>query len=359
MFYFKKNSLLDLIINLLILSITLVILFSSYAYFVIPYKIIKQGGENQRVIVDGDALVLFDEKIGFIANKNSVTIRNHQNLNLKYEVITDKTGARVSNKFNKSDYLNNQIISIGGSFTWGHGINNEKTFSSILERKLNTRVKNYGMASYGTLQSYQILKNHKDDAKLIIYGFIDDHINRNVSTCTHSYGIYCIKAPTVMIDEKKNMKITSKIRDNNIIKMQNYSKRLTSQKLFALENFSLGFSYLKDSFLRRLERYNKKYSDDQKLEIEKFIIQKMNIEAKKKGAKLLIVNVGIGLPNVYFKKILNMKFDENIFFLDASFFDNFEKSELLIEIDNHPNLLGHEKIAEKIYKTIIKKKLIN
>ena len=148
-------------LNSAIILTTLLILILSYAYFIIPYKIIQQGGENQRVVTKGDPLVLFDEEIGFRANNNSTTLRDHRKMGFKFKIVTDDTGARISNRSIKKNYSDHSIIAIGGSITWGHGVNYENTFSSMLEKKLNTRVKNYAMGSYGTLQAYKILKKKK------------------------------------------------------------------------------------------------------------------------------------------------------------------------------------------------------
>ena len=348
-------------LNSAIILTTLLILILSYAYFIIPYKIIQQGGENQRVVTKGDPLVLFDEEIGFRANNNSTTLRDHRKMGFKFKIVTDDTGARISNRSIKKNYSDHSIIAIGGSITWGHGVNYENTFSSMLEKKLNTRVKNYAMGSYGTLQAYKILKkkNNNLNSKLIIYGFIDDHLNRNIRKCMITSSIYCVKNPRVIIDEKNGTFRTPKILIDNVSKTQRYAQRLEEQKLFAFENFTLGLGYLKDSFFKRLNKYEDYSTLDQKLKIEKYLIEKMNTEAKNIGAKLLIVNVGIGFPRTYYDKIINMNFDDNILFLDASTFTGFKDNELLIKIDAHPNSLGHELMGKKIYKFINEKKLIN
>ncbi len=353
-----KSKLFEVFKNILLLSSTLLFLFIAYIYFVIPYKIIQQGGESQRVVTNGDDIIRFDNQLGFIANENSTSERYHQKINLKYKVTTDETGARVKNNSQKFSNESNSITAIGGSFAWGHGLNYEQTYSNILEEKLNVKVKNYAMAGYGTLQSYRILKKKKTNSNLIIYGFIDDHINRNVMSCAHTYGIYCIKAPIVKIDRENKFYITNKIKIDNVTKMKNYSKRLKTQKLFALENFKLGFAYSRDSLARRLQLNENNLILSEKLDVGEYLIKKLNNHAKMLESKLLIVNVGIGQPNDNFETISKRSFDNNLFFLDASSFDTPSK-DLLIEIDNHPNSLGHLMIANKIYKFIEDNNLLN
>ncbi len=88
-----------------------------------------------------------------------------------------------------SDSTNQQyIIFLGGSFTFGEGLNDSETlpyyYNQLYTQKRNIR--NYGFHGYGTHQVYTIAKNHlANDTSLkaaenveIFYWFIDPHILR-------------------------------------------------------------------------------------------------------------------------------------------------------------------------------------
>lgn len=52
-----------------------------------------------------------------------------------------------------------RILMLGDSFTWGYGVEQEETFSELLEEKTNTNVINAGATSYSPILEYLFLKN--------------------------------------------------------------------------------------------------------------------------------------------------------------------------------------------------------
>ena len=53
------------------------------------------------------------------------------------------------------------------------------------------------MGSYGGVQSYKMMKRYGNNKKLLIYGYIPDHLNRNVRSCAPSYSPLCLNAPSI------------------------------------------------------------------------------------------------------------------------------------------------------------------
>lgn len=84
--------------------------------------------------------------------------------------------------------LNDQpkLILVGGSYTHGNAISDEKTFPWKLQQKLpGLEVLNYAVGGYGTLQSLKKLRQVLPtirQRKLVIYGLIAHHRVRNVAT---------------------------------------------------------------------------------------------------------------------------------------------------------------------------------
>jgi hypothetical protein len=80
-----------------------------------------------------------------------------------------------------------EIWLFGGSFTQGWGVTDQEAFSERLAAKFDTvEFRNFAVPGYGTLQSYlsyrSQLKEQKAVPLLVIYGFTDFHLERNVAT---------------------------------------------------------------------------------------------------------------------------------------------------------------------------------
>jgi hypothetical protein len=69
------------------------------------------------------------------------------------------------------------ILTLGGSFSFGHGVDNRQTFTEILGHKLGVPVANLAYSGYGAVQALQQLERHVDlQPKIIIYGLVGDHL---------------------------------------------------------------------------------------------------------------------------------------------------------------------------------------
>jgi hypothetical protein len=102
---------------------------------------------------------------------------------------------------------------IGCSYTQGYGLSDSETFSSILNRRFqNVRFINFGTGGYGAYQSLLRLQKEfsKGESKphLVIYGFVEDHLQRDVVSpewvnSLHGSDGTTIKPPHVRLDIKK------------------------------------------------------------------------------------------------------------------------------------------------------------
>ncbi|UCF86621.1 MAG: hypothetical protein JSV71_03825 [Nitrospiraceae bacterium] len=154
--------------------------------------------------LEGDWPMIGDKIIGFTAARNAETIWNHLNKGLSFHVITDSRSARRSSG---SQGIENvvDIMTVGGSFSWGHGLENEQTFSDILGRRLDVNVLNLAFPSYGTVQALKTIEQNTDlKPRVIIYGFIKDHLRRNLQPCANSYMPSCLPTAFVDFDEQGN-----------------------------------------------------------------------------------------------------------------------------------------------------------
>jgi lysophospholipase L1-like esterase len=94
-----------------------------------------------------------DEKLGYIPQPNLKNFNYYWIDETKDAVInTDNYGFRNLGR----DYADSNLYFVGDSFTWGWGIDREKTFYGLLESELNQPIVTLGIPGYG-FEQYQVL----------------------------------------------------------------------------------------------------------------------------------------------------------------------------------------------------------
>ena len=94
----------------------------------------------------------------------------------------DATGSRYNPAFNNPKQDRACVALYGDSFIEGFGVDDEHAWSNVLSLLLNCRVANYGVSGYGTDQAYlRFVDNRKDQARMVILGFLSDNLMRNVN----------------------------------------------------------------------------------------------------------------------------------------------------------------------------------
>jgi hypothetical protein len=100
---------------------------------------------------------------------------------LAYDVryTTDAEGHRVT----AGSYDLPKLVFVGGSFTFGHGVEDDEPFAARLARAFpDHKVINAGVNGWGTgqaLLAVEALLAQHDDVELVVYGFIANHLHRN------------------------------------------------------------------------------------------------------------------------------------------------------------------------------------
>jgi len=92
---------------------------------------------------------------------------------------TDRHGNRVTGGNEDAP----EVLVLGGSFTFGNGVDDKQAFPSLLQRDLpKHNVVNAAVAAWGTQQAWLRLDERlrqDPDPRLVIYGMITHHIHRN------------------------------------------------------------------------------------------------------------------------------------------------------------------------------------
>ena len=239
------------------------------------------------------------------------TTCNFNNLEFQSELTFDKFGRFSKHPLNKNG---DSIVVIGDSYAMGWGVNDNQTFSSILEKKINKPVYNLGVSGYGTVRELNRLENS---------GLINSVDTIIIQYCYNDYG----------------ENISKSIKEKNI---------LTEEK-FNLLNSPTKFGFWK--LLRKIIRYSAKIPFE--------IILKKNKNMDFAHHELAFINVLKKFPIINNKKIIvfyvngnEMKFVnfpegkydkfKNLTFLNL----NLEKNpNNFYSIDGHLNEVGHKKIA--------------
>jgi hypothetical protein len=163
------------------------LLIGFMSYWTIP---------SSRVQLTGDPLIAYDPEIGFVPRPNSSSLRRDVGPEgatyLEYHLYTDRRGARVSRPGDQSpDRV--EVVVVGDSFAWGHGVENQDTFAWRTIHTLGVTGANLAFGSYGTTQSLQMLRRNRDlGAALVILDITSDQPRRNILACAPSYYPFCL-----------------------------------------------------------------------------------------------------------------------------------------------------------------------
>lgn len=147
----------------------------------------------------GAPLVVPDPRIGYVSPADSTTRRRHRD-GLEYVYHRDGRGARVAAPAAPTPH-EVDVVFVGGSFTLGRGVEHEQTFAARAAGAWGVSMANLGTGAYGTVQSLLLLERHADlSPRLVVYGFIGDHVRRNLSRCAPSLLPFCTHVPHVDFD---------------------------------------------------------------------------------------------------------------------------------------------------------------
>src|SRR5262245_5312857 len=117
----------------------------------------RANGSEPRLVMNRP-----DSRLGYVPIEGLDGIRKDEGWNNKRVTIT-KEGFRTNGDVHFD--LENEILAVGDSFTFGQQVANDETWPACLERKLKKGVANGGVPGYGTAQALERakreLKTHK------------------------------------------------------------------------------------------------------------------------------------------------------------------------------------------------------
>jgi hypothetical protein len=288
--------------------------------------------------------------------------------------MTDHRRARVGAKDRQTpDTID--IMTIGCSYTWGHGVENDSTYASKLEEKTGLRVANFGMGGYGTVQSLLMLhRNLNTQPRIIIYGFLNVHITRNLSPCAPSHQPICLAVPYVAFNQEDDPYIhvpllqnTARL-SNQFYREVNLSGFHPDHALFRPEHLlwgpRIGLSRLISGYRMQQEMTHPGHRQ-RSLD---FLLRNMVQAAERIRAHLVIVHIPLLYRNSSLEPPPELvralaSLNGRVTFLDmrpiiAEHYQNPANPDLFLANDGHPNELAHELIAEELTAFLKKQRLL-
>ncbi len=266
------------------------------------YRNIWQNNKNCSIF---DRQLLYKPKIGSCKFTNPEFQTNviFNEFFREHDTILDKN--------NSNDY----IVVLGDSIAMGWGVNNDETFSYHLEKKLNKKVYNMAVSSYGSVREIKRLKLSPfyENSNTIIIQYHPNDLGENKELDINK--IYSI-------EEFQNK------FDNNSSNINIYKLILGTFK----SSIRLFFSDINDKIFREKNLELIDFSKDKKY-LQKVLRENIDINRK----RVIIV-----LPIGPWQKVIN--FPENSERIEYILI-KLNKSDFFI-IDDHPNKLGHLKIAK-------------
>ena len=261
----------------------------------------------------------FDPKLLYVPKIGSCKF-----INAEFETILnfDKY-SRTHTSLNKKNNIDNFYIILGDSIAMGWGVNDNETFSYQLEKKSKTKVYNMGVSSYGTVREIKRMKlsPYYEPSKTIIIQYHPNDINENMN---------------LNFDKRYNNNEFIKIFEN-VDKVHNKTKSILKNYKTSVRLF---FSDIGD-FIFMKKNLELKYFNKHQKYLEKTITE--NIDLKTKRVIVFIVEQPwqktINFPKSNNQiEYVKIKLDNSHFFY----------------IDDHPNSLGHLKIANVLNDYLLK-----
>lgn len=324
------------------------ILYESYLWFKSGEFYIKrstQPFEQYRV----------DKFLGFAPDKNrrineTKYYKDKLVFNATYSI--DKNGLRISPPYDEFN-LKGCVLFFGCSFTYGIGVNDNKTlpYQVGIQTHGNYRIYNFGLGGYGPHQmlselEHNIVKNivSCNGTTYAIYQAIPDHINRAAGL---SYWDVC--GPRYVLAKNGEVSFAGNFDDVNI-----FPKVI--------------LKYLNKSLIYRDIIGNRRFFNRDKdidLYVRIICAAKKNFEKQYPGGKFHIIFWDNRFTSdekpektLEWMKVLNYFIDNGIsLHLTSDIIPDYQNNKskyILSPYDTHPNALAHRLVAEYVVSNILR-----
>ena len=274
----------------------------------IYFKGYRNIWQNNTNCTDFDIHLLYKPKIGNCAftNPEFKTLLKFDEYSRNHNILRD------------NNFFDEYLIVLGDSIAMGWGVNDDETFSYLLEKKLKKRVYNMAVSSYGSVREIKKLK----------------------------LSPYYKNSKTIIIQYHPNDLGENKELDINKIYSKKEFQNNFSDKSSNLKRYELILGTFKSSIRLFFSDINDFIFKDNNLELIDFSIHKKYLEnVLKENVELNKKRVIIFLPLNPWQKVINFPNNsDQLEYIQIK----MDKSDFFI-IDDHPNKFGHLKIASRLF----------
>ncbi|HBZ38591.1 MAG TPA: hypothetical protein DEO59_08995 [Balneola sp.] len=283
--------------------------------------------------------------LGYAPSANSSYLINKyygDSLLYKYSQTIDKYGLRKNQSPDSSSWANAALF-FGDSFTFGEGVEDHETSSSIFQNKSHGKFKaiNYAYIGYGPHQTLALLENNLEKKPLSglkpqvgILQIIPDHVFRVADKSGWDFF-----GPEYKISEKTNKLVYNGAFNNNItgkIKSFFFRSHLVKNifyrnREYSYDDVELLAKVVKESYQIFNERYGNKFY---------VILWQLKESESDLYSQILTQLCKLGVPVIEIKDIL------------PDYSPN--SSKYIIQFDNHPNKYTHKLLGEYLYELVQK-----
>jgi hypothetical protein len=314
--------------------------------------------------IEGDPLISDDPVVGFAATKNASSLvtwvapapDSAAGGADSFHVFTDARGARVNARGDQTP-ARVQLLTIGCSFTWGDGLENKETYSELLKTRLGVSGANLAMASYSSLDALEVLKRNLDlRPSLIVYGFMSQHLKRNVRPCAPTPTRVCLPQAYVAFDATENAYAHPPRTEFGSVQALRYERGKMPPFLKEV------WWQMEGDLLAVAHRGELEGRDDprhQELAME-FVLRGMLEAANSVGARLVVVHIPTLGPEPPPKALLRALRGKDLTFVNLEpryrdwLADRHHARNGLSLKDGHPNAAANELIADEIASAVRK-----
>jgi len=331
-------------IKFLILFLTLIIIIPPFlSYIILNYTDLNKRNLFKQKIIQASRVPYTNTRNVWQSNctkYDEILLYFPKNGECEFNNLEYKTKINFNNglRADNLDYNQNKpnILVLGDSVAMGWGVNDNETFSYILEDQISINVDNYAVSSYGTVRELQLLKRISKKYDLIILQYNINDYHENVSFYYNE--IEYPRPKEIFNSLYAEPKSVLSLKVNYLLKLYNYFYiQPIKRRIFKKKNND------------KSKKIN--YEDVMDNLFKSFIL---NTDIKSNIIIMPMSAHGKGISNsldVYFK---NMKKHKNFYYLDI----DFDKNKHFFKLDDHPNDKGHKITAEKLIEFIARNKLL-
>lgn len=310
-----------------------------------PFTKYKQNFEVdsflQKSILSNKKPIMFNDLHNYFNIKNKIIYKTIGSK--KFNYLINSIDSRNSGRKYNIGGLNNINI-YGCSFTFGDGLNDEETFSYILQGRLRQfNINNYGVSGYGILDIYEKIINTIDtNTRIVIINYAHFQSDRlpgsrywNKYRCMYlnntqvNFLMKHIHIPLIFINQRN--------LEYDTVLFKRYIQLPLQDKLAIIEVLSRIYE-------EKIERITKN-----KLEISNKLIKKIKKLCVEKNILLVITNIDGYIQTE--KDIKYFSKNSNFIYLDFKV-PNDNKKYNLYPDDGHPNALANQIFADSLFQCI-------